>query len=79
MYGGLSLTQRAPRAPPVPQVFLYLDRTHVLGLSSSTAPVKSIFELGLALFRQHLAARPEVRTARRAAVSAPGRGGRPAM
>ncbi|GLC45097.1 hypothetical protein PLESTB_001467900 [Pleodorina starrii] len=43
------------------QIFLYLDRTHVLQLSSSATPVKSIFDMGLALFRGHLAARPEIK------------------
>ncbi|PNH08922.1 Cullin-4 [Tetrabaena socialis] len=43
------------------QIFLYLDRTHVLQLSSSSTPVKSIFDMGLALFRAHLAARPEIK------------------
>lgn len=42
------------------QIFLYLDRTHVLQLSSSATPVKSIFDMGLALFRTHLAERPQV-------------------
>ncbi|KAG2482358.1 hypothetical protein HYH03_018708 [Edaphochlamys debaryana] len=44
------------------QIFLYLDRTHVLGLGCGAAPVKSIFDMGVAAFRQHLAARPEITT-----------------
>ncbi|KAG2445601.1 hypothetical protein HXX76_000212 [Chlamydomonas incerta] len=43
------------------QIFLYLDRTHVLQLSSSATPVKSIFDMGLALFRTHLAERPQIK------------------
>ena len=38
-------------------IFLYLDRTHAI----STAGVKSLFEMGLQLFRKHLAEHPEVR------------------
>lgn len=37
-------------------IFLYLDRTHAI----STAGVKSLFEMGLQLFRKHLAEHPEV-------------------
>ncbi|KAK9826788.1 hypothetical protein WJX81_000888 [Elliptochloris bilobata] len=37
-------------------IFLYLDRTHAI----STAGVKSLFEMGLQLFRNHLAEHPEV-------------------
>ena len=36
-------------------IFLYLDRTHAI----STAGVRSLFEMGLQLFRSHLAAHPE--------------------
>ncbi len=39
-------------------IFLYLDRTHAI----TTAGVRSLFEMGLQLFRTHLAAHPEVRT-----------------
>ncbi|GIL70584.1 hypothetical protein Vretimale_3704 [Volvox reticuliferus] len=42
------------------QIFLYLDRTHVLQLSSGATAMKSIFDMGLALFRVHLASRPEI-------------------
>ena len=37
-------------------IFLYLDRTYVI----SDASVKSIFDMGLQLFRTHLATHPEV-------------------
>lgn len=37
-------------------IFLYLDRTYVIADSS----VKSIFDLGLQLFRMHLATHPQV-------------------
>ena len=37
-------------------IFLYLDRTHAI----STTGVKSLFEMGLQLFRNHLAEHPEV-------------------
>ncbi|GFR43674.1 hypothetical protein Agub_g4782, partial [Astrephomene gubernaculifera] len=43
------------------QIFLYLDRTYVLQLAGGAAPVKSIFDMGLALFRGHLATRPEIK------------------
>ena len=39
-------------------IFLYLDRTHAI----STAGVKSLFEMGLQLFRKHLAEHPKVLT-----------------
>ena len=39
-------------------IFLYLDRTYVISDSS----VRSIFDMGLRLFRTHLATHPEVRT-----------------
>lgn len=38
------------------QIFLYLDRTYVLASSSA----RSIFDMGLHLFRTHLALHPEV-------------------
>ena len=37
-------------------IFLYLDRTYVI----SDAAVRSIFDMGLSLFRVHLAIHPEV-------------------
>eukprot|EP00798_Chlamydomonas_sp_ICE-L_P023806 gene23806-9369_t len=37
-------------------IFLYLDRTHVI----SNTKTKSLFDMGLILFRKHLAAQPEV-------------------
>ena len=40
----------------VRSIFLYLDRTYVI----STTGVKSLFEMGLHLFRLHLATHPEV-------------------
>lgn len=39
------------------QIFLYLDRAYVISASG----VRSLFEMGLQLFRNHLAAHPEVR------------------
>ncbi len=39
-------------------IFLYLDRTYVIGLSG----MRSLFDMGLAAFRQHLLAHPEVGT-----------------
>ena len=39
-------------------IFLYLDRTYVI----SDSTVRSIFDMGLQLFRLHLATHPEVRT-----------------
>lgn len=41
------------------QIFLYLDRTYVI----STAHVRSIFDVGLQIFRTHLLKFPEVRRA----------------
>ena len=41
----------------VRQIFLYLDRSYVISASG----VRSLFEMGLQLFRSHLAAHPEVR------------------
>ena len=38
------------------QIFLYLDRSYVIAASG----VRSLFEMGLQLFRTHLAAHPEV-------------------
>eukprot|EP00891_Asterochloris_glomerata_P003718 jgi/Astpho2/3718/fgenesh1_pm.00060_%23_12_t len=40
----------------VRSIFLYLDRTYVI----STTGIKSLFEMGLHLFRLHLATHPEV-------------------
>ena len=37
-------------------IFLYLDRTYVI----SDSAVRSIFDMGLRLFRLHLATHPEV-------------------
>ena len=37
-------------------IFLYLDRTYVI----SDASVRSIFDMGLQLFRMHLATHPQV-------------------
>lgn len=37
-------------------IFLYLDRTYVI----TTMGVRSLFDMGLALFRQHLATHVEV-------------------
>lgn len=42
----------------VRSVFLYLDRTYVVGAARG---VRSLWELGLELFRRHLTASPEVR------------------
>lgn len=39
-------------------IFLYLDRTYVIADST----VRSIFDMGLQLFRLHLATHPEVHT-----------------
>eukprot|EP00197_Chlamydomonas_leiostraca_P016154 CAMPEP_0202861492 /NCGR_PEP_ID=MMETSP1391-20130828/2868_1 /ASSEMBLY_ACC=CAM_ASM_000867 /TAXON_ID=1034604 /ORGANISM="Chlamydomonas leiostraca, Strain SAG 11-49" /LENGTH=749 /DNA_ID=CAMNT_0049540895 /DNA_START=162 /DNA_END=2411 /DNA_ORIENTATION=- len=38
------------------QIFLYLDRSHVI----TATPLRSLFDLGLQLLRQHLAATPKV-------------------
>jgi hypothetical protein len=38
-------------------IFLYLDRTYVI----TTAAVKSLFDMGLQLFRKHLTSYPQVR------------------
>lgn len=38
------------------QIFLYLDRTHVV----SATPHRSLFDTGLAVLRNHLAANPQV-------------------
>ena len=42
------------------QIFLYLDRSYVIAASG----VRSLFEMGLQLFRTHLAAHPEVMSRR---------------
>lgn len=39
-------------------IFLYLDRTYVI----STMGVRSLFDMGLQLFRNHLAAHPAVQS-----------------
>lgn len=44
----------------VRSIFLYLDRTYVI----STTGIKSLFEMGLHLFRLHLATHPEVTSCR---------------
>lgn len=38
------------------QIFLYLDRSYVI----NTSGVRSLYEMGLQLFRNHLAQHPEV-------------------
>lgn len=40
------------------QIFLYLDRSYVI----SATGVRSLYEMGLQLFRKHLAEHPQVRT-----------------
>ena len=49
------------------QIFLYLDRSYVIAASG----VRSLFEMGLQLFRTHLAAHPEVSHQPFAAASTP--------
>lgn len=47
----------AAARPLAPQVFLYLDRTHVIASTS----VRSLFDMGLALLRRHLMDHAQVR------------------
>lgn len=48
------------------QIFLYLDRSYVI----TATHLRSLFDLGLSLLRQHLAAAPQVRRAACGLVSA---------
>ena len=45
-----------PQMLMIRQIFLYLDRTHVI----ATTATRSLFDMGLALLRKHLAQHPTV-------------------
>jgi cullin-4 len=42
------------------QIFLYLDRTHILTSNNTLSGTRSIYDLGLTLFRSHIAQRPDI-------------------
>lgn len=42
------------------QIFLYLDRTHIITSNNTLSDARSIYDLGLTLFRSHIAKRPDI-------------------